>query len=113
MHAGKQRGEPRIGRVSTLFVDTADRRLPDAYVFVLAGVALVGLAAVLHGASPLSVCRAFGDGFWTLIPFTMQMSYVAIGGYIVAPSPAAAKILRWLARPLRRPMPRKPISAGL
>jgi len=41
---------------------------------------------------------AFGDGFWTLIPFTAQMAYVAIGGYIVATSPAAAKILRWLAR---------------
>jgi short-chain fatty acids transporter len=98
MHAGKEPDEPRIARLSNLFVDTADRWFPDAYVFVLAGVALVGLAAVLHGASPLSVCRAFGDGFWTLIPFTAQMAYVAIGGYIVATSPAAAKILRWLAR---------------
>jgi short-chain fatty acids transporter len=57
MHAGKERDEPRIARLSNLFVDTADRWFPDAYVFVLAGVALVGLAAVLHGASPLSVCR--------------------------------------------------------
>ena len=53
MHAGKERDEPRIARLSNLFVDTADRWFP----VVLAGVALVGLAAVLHGASPLSVCR--------------------------------------------------------
>jgi hypothetical protein len=79
-------------------VNAADRWFPDSYVFALAVVVLVGLAAILHGASPLSVSRAFGDGFWTLIPFTLQMAHVAIGGYIVATSPAAAKIMRWLAR---------------
>ena len=40
MHAGRERDEPRIVRLSNLFVDTADRWFPDAYVFVLAGVAL-------------------------------------------------------------------------
>jgi short-chain fatty acids transporter len=97
MH-GNERDQRRIARLSRLFVDAADRWFPDAYVFVLAGVALVGVAAILHGAPPLTVGRAFGDGFWTLIPFTMQMAYVAIGGYIVATSPPAARALRWLAR---------------
>jgi short-chain fatty acids transporter len=55
--------EPKIARFSNLFVNAADRWLPDSYVFVLAVVVLVGLAAILHGASPLSVSRAFGDGF--------------------------------------------------
>lgn len=98
MHAGKEPDEPKIARFSNLFVNAADRWFPDSYVFVLAVVVLVGLAAFLHGASPLSVSRAFGDGFWTLIPFTLQMAHVAIGGYIVATSPAAARIMRWLAR---------------
>jgi short-chain fatty acids transporter len=54
--------EPKIARFSNLFVNAADRWLPDSYVFVLAVVVLVGLAAFLHGASPFSVSRAFGDG---------------------------------------------------
>jgi short-chain fatty acids transporter len=87
-----------IARLSGRFVEAADRWFPDAYVFVLAGAAVVGLASIMHGAAPMGVGRAFGDGFWTLIPFTMQMVYVAIGGYIVATSPLAAKALTWLAR---------------
>ncbi len=38
----------------------------------------------------------FGDGFWNLIPFTMQMALVAIGGYVVAMSPPVAAALRRL-----------------
>jgi short subunit fatty acids transporter len=94
----RSRMKAKIARFSNLFVNAADRSFPESYVFVLAVVALVSLAAILHGASPLTVSRAFGDGFWTLIPFTLQMTHVAIGGYIVATSPAAAKIMRWLAR---------------
>jgi hypothetical protein len=51
MHAGRERDEPRIVRLSNLFVDTADRWFPDAYVFVLAGVAL---ALQLHFLSEVS-----------------------------------------------------------
>jgi short-chain fatty acids transporter len=60
-------------------------------------VILVAAGAILHGGSPLAVSRAFGDGFWNLIPFTMQMALVAIGGYVVAMSPAVSAILRRLA----------------
>ena len=33
---------------------------------------------------PQATASAFGDGFWSLIPFTMQMAFVVIGGYAVA-----------------------------
>ncbi len=48
-------------------------------------------------ARPVAVSKAFGDGFWTLIPFTMQMALVAIGGYIVAVSAPAGFVLKRLA----------------
>jgi short-chain fatty acids transporter len=61
---------------------------------------VVALAALINGASPTAVSRAFGDGFWSLITFTMQMAFVAIGGYVVATSrPAALLIARLAARP--------------
>jgi short-chain fatty acids transporter len=43
------------------------------------------------------VSRALGDGFWSVITFTMQMAFVAIGGYVVATSGPAEKLIRWFA----------------
>jgi short subunit fatty acids transporter len=48
------------------------------------------LSMTTTGASPVAVSRAFGDGFWSLITFSMQMAFVAIGGYVVATSRPAA-----------------------
>ena len=50
------------------------------------------------GAAPTDAAKAFGDGFWSLIPFTMQMAFVVIGGYVVASSPPAVKLIDRLAR---------------
>lgn len=97
MNSEKGRSEGRIAGLARCFVQIADRWFPESYVFVLIGVLVVSGAAMLNGASPLDVSKSFGDGFWTLIPFTMQMAYIAIGGFIVATSPPAARVLRWLA----------------
>lgn len=86
-----------LTRFSQRMVTFAERWFPDAYVFVLLAVIVVAGGAMLHGSSPLSVSRAFGDGFWNLIPFTMQMALVAIGGYVVAMSPPVAAVLKKLA----------------
>ena len=43
------------------------------------------------------MAKSFGDGFWTLITFTMQMAFVVISGYVVAMSPPAARLIRGLA----------------
>ena len=86
-----------LARFSQLMVGFAERWFPDAYVFVLLAVIVVAGGTLLHGGSPLAVSRAFGDGFWNLIPFTMQMALVAIGGYVVAMSPPVAAVLRRLA----------------
>ena len=60
------------------------RWFPDAYVFAALAVVLVALVAMAAGASPTETTSAFGDGFWSLIPFTMQMCFIIIGGYVVA-----------------------------
>src|SRR3546814_5562087 len=61
----------------------AERWFPDAYVFAVLGVVLVAACAIGFGASPADTVGAFGEGFWSLIPFTMQMAFVVIGGYVV------------------------------
>jgi len=86
-----------LARFSQRLVVFSERWFPDAYVFVLIAVIAIAVGTIVHGGSPLAVSRAFGDGFWNLIPFTMQMALVAIGGYVVAMSPPIAAALRRLA----------------
>jgi short-chain fatty acids transporter len=86
--------ENALVRKSQALVAFSERWFPDAYVFVLlAGIVIAG-ATMLHGGAPLATSVAFGDGFWSLIPFTMQMALVAIGGYVVAKSPPVAALMR-------------------
>jgi short-chain fatty acids transporter len=75
----------------------AERWIPDAFVFAALALVVVAVAALALGASPAATARAFGDGFWSLIPFTMQMSFIIIGGYVVASSPPAARLIDGLA----------------
>jgi short-chain fatty acids transporter len=76
----------------------SERWFPDAYVFAALGVVLVALLALVIGASPSATANAFGDGFWSLIPCTMQMTFIIIGGYVVAASPPVARAIEALAR---------------
>ncbi|NPC56911.1 short-chain fatty acid transporter [Caenimonas soli] len=88
---------PLLTRLGLRFTDWAERWFPDAFVFAALAVALIALAAFANGSAPQAVARAFGDGFWSLIVFSMQMALVAIGGYAVATSPPAAKLISRLA----------------
>jgi short-chain fatty acids transporter len=86
-----------LARFSQHMVGFAERWFPDAYVFVLIAVVVIAAGTILHGGSPLAVSRAFGDGFWNLIPFTMQLALAAVGGYVVATAPPASALMRRLA----------------
>jgi short-chain fatty acids transporter len=90
-------GEAALARLGLAFTNWAERWFPDAYVFVALAVAVVAAAAMLNGASPVVVAKSFGEGFWSLITFTMQMAMVVISGYVVATSPPVARLIDGLA----------------
>src|ERR1700748_3222744 len=71
----------------------AERWFPDAFIFAALAVIIVAIAAMAFGATPMAAAQSFGDGFWSLIPFTMQMAFIVIGGYVVASSPPVAKLI--------------------
>ena len=75
----------------------AERWFPDAYIFAALAVIIVAIAAMAFGASPMTAATSFGDGFWSLIPFTMQMAFIVIGGYVVATAPPVARLIQGLA----------------
>ncbi len=86
-----------LERFASSVTNWAERWFPDSYIFALLAVVIVVLGALLAGVSPRSIATSFGDGYWSLIPFTMQMAIVVISGYVVASSPPAGKLIRRLA----------------
>jgi short-chain fatty acids transporter len=90
--------ESRSARFALRCAKWAERWFPDSWVFAALAVVIVTLATLAIGAKPADTAKAFGDGFWSLIPFTMQMAFVVIGGYVVASSPPAVKLIDRLAR---------------
>lgn len=91
---GRVQPDTVLVRMSQTMVTFAERWFPDAYVFVLLACLIVAGATFAHGGDPLTISTAFGDGFWSLIPFTMQMALVAISGYVVAKSPPVSALMR-------------------
>src|SRR4029079_2631621 len=84
--------EGALVRIAIGFTAWAERWFPDAFIFVAIAVVAVSLAALVNGAQTLAISRAFGDGFWSLITFTMQMVFVVIGGFVVATSAPAQRL---------------------
>ena len=82
-----------LAGIALRFTAWAERWFPDAFIFVAIAVVVVAAGALANGASVGAVTKAFGDGFWTLIPFTMQMAFVTIGGYVVATSPPVQRLI--------------------
>src|SRR5580700_959613 len=94
---GSTTADGALVRIAIAFTAWAERWFPDAFIFVAIAVVVVSLGAIANGASPLAVSEAFGNGFWSLITFTMQMAFIVIGGYVVATSSPAQRLIRSLA----------------
>ena len=71
--------------------------MPDAFAFALIAVAVVFVASVAVGNSPLQTASWFGGGFWDLAKFTMQMVMILITGYALATSPPVYRLITRLA----------------
>lgn len=80
-------------------VKLVERYLPDPYVFVLLLSVVVFCAAMLfEQQSPLQVLQYWGDGFWGLLSFSMQMLLVLVTGFMLANTPLVRGILDRLAK---------------
>jgi len=87
----------RLSAIAQRCCAWSERWFPDAFVFAITAVAVVSIGALSIGAAPVQIARSFGSGFWSLIPFTMQMAFIIIGGYVVADSPPVTRLVERLA----------------
>ncbi len=87
-----------LATASQPLVRIVDRYLPDAYIFVLILTIIVFAAAILvEGQAPLDVATMWGDGFWALLTFSMQMLLILVTGFMLAMTPPVKWLLRTIA----------------
>jgi len=95
--------EKRLVRFGLALANWSERWFPDPLVFALLGIVivfLVGLAlqqGLPFGARAARLAIQGGKSFWALVPFTMQMVMIIVGGYVVASTPLVYRAIRALA----------------
>ncbi|ATH76584.1 MULTISPECIES: short-chain fatty acid transporter [Halomonadaceae] len=90
--------------ISKPAVKLVERYLPDPYIFVLLLTLVAAVAAIaVERQTPLAVLRMWGDGFWGLLTFSMQMLLVLVTGFMLASSPPVKRILQKIAGTAKTP----------
>ncbi len=100
---GENTSQPRttesgLARFGLSLADWSERWFPDPLVFALLGILIVFLAGLCLRQPPGKLAIQGVKNFWTLVPFTMQMVMIIIGGYVVATTPAVNRLIEALAR---------------
>lgn len=83
----------------------SERWYPDPLVFAFLGIVVVFLTGVALREHASDLAVQGGKNFWTLVPFTMQMVMIIIGGYVVASSPPVYRVIRAVAGWPKSPKP--------
>lgn len=85
----------RFARVCVLLVE---RYLPDPFLFaVLLTFVVFIMGLVWTPSGPLEMIQHWGDGFWGLLEFTMQMVLILVLGHALARAPLVERGLRTVA----------------
>jgi len=89
--------EKRFVRLGLGLAHWSEKWFPDPLVFALVGIVVVFVTGLVLRESPAKLAIQGGKSFWALVPFTMQMVMIIIGGYVVASTPIAHRAIRALA----------------
>ena len=72
--------EGTLVRFGLALANWSERWFPDPLVFAFIGIVAVFITGLLLRESPSKLAIAGGKSFWSLVPFTMQMVMIIIGG---------------------------------
>ncbi|WP_028783820.1 short-chain fatty acid transporter [Thalassobacillus devorans] len=90
--------------ITSFFDRLVQRYLPDAFLFaVLLTLVVFGLGIGITDSSPGEMVQYWGDGFWNLLAFAMQMSLIVVTGYILANTPVVKSLLSKLSQLAKTP----------
>jgi len=87
-----------IGQLAGFFTHVVRRWLPDAFLFAaILTFVVFGFGMVFQSQSPVSMVKYWGEGFWKLLAFAMQMILVLITGHTLAKTKTVESILKAIA----------------
>lgn len=93
-----------IQRLTRFCVRGVERMLPDPFVLVLLLTLVVFVAGIaIERQRPLAMLEHWGNGFWQLLGFSMQMVLILVTGWVLATTVFVRRILEAAARLARTP----------
>jgi len=93
-----------IRALGRFFSKIARRFLPDAFIFAIVLTILVFvLGMIIEGASFIDMCGYLGNGFWSLLAFSMQMVLILVTGSALANSKPVHRVITSLAGSVKTP----------
>ncbi|WP_280564824.1 TIGR00366 family protein [Chromohalobacter sp. 48-RD10] len=93
-----------MNALANFFTRIVNRYMPDPLIIAILLTVLTMLLAVLvEGTSPLNAVRYWGDSFWDLLAFSMQMTVILLAGYILAKTPLMDGALNRLVARVKTP----------
>jgi short-chain fatty acids transporter len=93
-----------LKRLSGACVKIMQKYLPDPFLFAaILTFVVFAMGIGIAKNSPLQMVLHWGNGFWNLLSFSMQMVLVLVTGYTMASSPPIRKILGKIAGSLKSP----------
>lgn len=79
--------------------------LPDPFLFAVILTLIVFVAGMgVTSQGPLEMINHWGNGFWGLLAFAMQMALVLVTGHTLASAPIVKRFLVALAKPCKTPL---------
>ncbi len=93
-----------IKKLTRACVNLVQKYLPDPYLFavILTFIVFI-LGMVIAQNTPLQMVLHWGNGFWGLLAFSMQMALVLVTGHTLASSPPFKKLLGAIADAMKSP----------
>lgn len=90
--------------ITNASVRMVQRYLPDPFLFAIILTFVVFLAGILiNGKTPLEMATYWGEGFWGLLAFSMQMVLILVTGHTLASTRFFKRGMRLIAGLARTP----------
>lgn len=93
-----------VSLLSDFFASIIKKFMPDPFIFaILLTLLIIILGVLFEGKTPTEMITFWGDGFWGLLTFAMQMIIVLVTGYVLAQSPLIQHFLDRIASSVTTP----------
>lgn len=93
-----------VTAISRFFTNIVNKYLPDPLVFaILLTIITFFLGIAITPNGPMDMFKMWGDGFWNLLGFAMQMALVLVTGHALASSGPVKKAMSRLASVAKTP----------